>query len=227
MNDESSTNTKQIALVAIVVVAILAVAALVWRGRDRGATPEATSAPTEVAATAEPATREPAAEAATAQEATEPEQETSPLNAPESPLTAPESPLTAPIVVEPPALEAETTADSGGVTGRLMVLSGGERPVVNMIVGLAEVIRDDDGVPRVAGYDAANAFRTTTDDFGRFAINEVAPGTYAIIVDAVITSIMLADPVTGDPILVDVEPDSVVNIGRLDYDSLALPGYVE
>ncbi len=212
-----------------VLVLIFAVVILAACGRDRSAAPEATSAPNEAAApaTTEPAAQEPTAEAPTAQETTEPEQETSPLNAPESPLDAPESPLTAPIVVEPPALEAKTTADSGGVTGRIMVLSGGERPVVNMIVGLAEVIRDDDGVPRVAGYDAANAFRSTTDDFGRFAIDEVAPGTYAIIVDAVITSVMLADPVTGDPILVDVEPDSVVDIGRLDYDSLALPGYAE
>lgn len=212
-----------------VMILIFAVVILAACGRDRGAAPEATSAPTEAAApaTAEPAAQEPTAEAAAAQETAEPEQETSPLNAPESPLDAPDSPLTAPIVVEPPALDAKTSAESGGVTGRLMVLSGGERPVVNMIVGLAEVIRDDDGVPRVAGYDAANAFRTTTDDFGRFAIDEVAPGTYAIIVDAVITSIMLADPVTGDPILVDVEPDSVVDIGRLDYDSLALPGYSE
>jgi len=228
-------NRKTIALILIMAVVVLTAC-----GRDRESASETpTTAPTvapvvEKSAEEAPAQDPTTAEEASAEKAAASGQEESPLDAPESPLAGPESPLDAPEspleepAVEPPALDAITGAETGALIGRILVSnSNGENPVVNMKVALAEVIRDEEGVARVAGYEPAVARRTASDDLGRFALNELDPGTYAIILDAVITSIMLNDPVTGETILVDIKAGEVVDLGRLDYESLALPGYVE
>ena len=147
---------------------------------------------------------------------------------PMSPLDAPESPLATPVVVEPPSLPTETQDGTGAFIGRIMINNAsGVRPVQDMIVALADVLRDEDGTPLIAGYESAVARKTATDELGRFAMNNVEPGTYAIILDAVITSVLLADPTTGEPILIEVTDGDVVDIGRLDYESLALPNYLE
>ena len=57
------------------------------------------------------------------------------------------------------------------------------------------------------------------------SIEEVPPATYAIILDAVTTSILLADPITGDPILIEIDADALTDVGRLNYESLDLPEY--
>lgn len=147
---------------------------------------------------------------------------------PMSPLDAPESPLATPVVVEPPSLPTETQDGTGAFIGRIMINNAaGVRPVQNMKVALADVLRDEDGTPLIAGYEAAVAPKTATDELGRFAMNNIEPGTYAIILDAVITSVLLADPATGDPILIEITDGDVTDIGRVDYESLALPGYLE
>jgi hypothetical protein len=209
-------------------------------GRDRGeasdagadqatvevAPPDAaTEAPSAVEPTEAPAeeTEAPAQDEETSGEEAIADAAASPLV--ESPLSDGPSPLATP-VAEPPALDVQTSTETGAVIGRVMLVTDTEvRPVADMKVALADVLLDDDGIPRIAGYDPATPLRTMSDELGRFAIEDVAPATYAIILDAVTTSVMLADPITGDPILIEVDADAVTDIGRLNYDSLALPGY--
>ncbi len=222
----------------LLLLLFLLVASLAGCGRSRPApgdtapTQAPTEAPAEVVpetATEAPAAAEPT-EAAAEETATEESEAVvedaaaSPLA--DSPLGDGGSPLATPIAAEPPALDAQTTTETGAVIGRIMLMNENEtRPVANMKVALADVLLDDDGIPRIAGYDAANAYKTTSDDLGRFAIESVPPATYAIILDAVTTSILLADPLTGDPILIEIDADGLTDVGRLNYDSLDLPGY--
>ena len=231
---------------ALILLLVLLVATLAGCGRSRPAPSDtaATQAPTQAAAEAEPAeaeateaepaeaeatdvpaTEAPATEApAEEDEAVVEDSAASPLA--DSPLGDGGSPLATPIAAEPPALDAQTTTETGAVIGRIMLMNENETlPVSNMKVALADVLLDDDGIPRIAGYDAANAYRTISDDLGRFAIEDVPPATYAIILDAVRTSILLADPLTGDPILIEIDADALTDVGRLNYESLDLPGY--
>lgn len=116
--------------------------------------------------------------------------------------------------------------DSGAIVGRILIArEGGDVPVAGLILGLAEVLRGEDGIARASGYAADTPNKSTTDDGGGFVVNNVPPGTYSLILDAVVTSYQLADPESGDTILVEVQPGEVVDIGVLRFDSLPLPGF--
>ena len=119
-------------------------------------------------------------------------------------------------------------ADTGAIVGRILVgRDAGDVPVAGLIVGLADVIRGEDGVARASGYDMGSPNRTTTDDGGGFAVNNVAPGTYSLILDAVVTQYQLTDPQSGETILVEVQPGEVIDVGVLRFDSLPVPGFTE
>ena len=46
-----------------------------------------------------------------------------------------------------------------------------------------------------------------------------------IILDSTITSVMLANPDTGESIIVEVKADEVFDVGTLTYENLLIPGY--
>ena len=122
-------------------------------------------------------------------------------------------------------MQVETTPDTGAITGRILVVKPeGEIPVSNMILGLAEVIRDENGVAKVSGYVQGGPNRTTTDAYGRFILNGVKPGTYTLILDAVVMQYQLEDESSGDTILVDVTAGQETNVGTLRYNKLPVPG---
>ena len=93
------------------------------------------------------------------------------------------------------------------------------------MIGLAEVIRGEDGVPKASGYEASMAPKATTDDYGRFVFNDLKPGLYTLILDAVVTQYQLDTVDTGETILVEIKPNEIVDIGELRYPSLPIPGF--
>lgn len=140
-----------------------------------------------------------------------------------SPLPTPGSPLATPGAS---GMVGVAGADTGAIVGRLLVgRDTGDVPVAGLTVGLADVIRGEDGIARASGYAADTPNRSTTDEGGGFAINNIPPGTYTLILDAVITSYQLADPDSGDTILVEVQPGESVDIGILRFDTLPIPGF--
>lgn len=166
---------------------------------------------------------------------------------PESPLNAPsDSPLPTPGAVTTTAQAAgaekmnvipaagapinpQTTTTAGAVTGRIFVNDGqGFRPVTQIIVALAEIIKDENGNEIATGYDAVNSPRNDIRDDGIFVIENVPPGRYGIILDSVMTQVMLKDPENLDnSLLITVEADKVTDISNLVYASLPLPGYTQ
>jgi len=185
---------------------------------------EPTPTPTVAAPTAAPAAAEPTATPTSAQ----PE---SPLNA-DSPLPTP-TPETAAaaadtvnvIPVSGP-VDPQTSATTGAATGRVFVNNAqGFRPVTNVLVALAEVITGDDGVERAAGYDPAVAPRNDIREDGTFVIDNVPPGRYGVILDAVTTSILIKDAANLDnSLVITIEAGQVTDLGVLVYETLALPG---
>ncbi len=169
----------------------------------------------------------------------------SPLNAPgDSPLSAPgDSPLPTPTSVTStaatevgaetvdvipaagPPVDPKTTETTGAVTGRIFVHNDqGFRPIHKVIVALAAVIAGDDGIERAAGYDAAAAPRTDIRDDGTFVIDEVPPGRYGVILDAVMAQILITEPENPEnSLVITIEAGEVTDLGNLVYPSLALP----
>lgn len=132
-----------------------------------------------------------------------------------------ESPLAIP---ELPTPEPQTSDTTGALVGQLVVRGPqGVTPVRDTTIGLAEVIRDEQGVMRVSGYDLATPNRASTDAAGQFVISNVPTGTYTIIVDAVVTQIQLDSAKTGETIIVDIAPNKVTDLGLLSYESLPIP----
>ena len=152
------------------------------------------------------------------------EQPVSPLQQPASPLPSGSTDVTS---TQASAAE-NVPSTSGVVEGSITVnLKAGPKPLATTIIALAELIPDENGKPKVAGYSASSAPRTISDEQGFFKIEDVKPGTYALILDSVISSYLLSDPVSGDSILVEVNGGKVTDIGHLEYDKLPVAGFAE
>jgi hypothetical protein len=144
----------------------------------------------------------------------------SPLAAPVSPLAAPVSPLAVP---DQATLTSPTT---GAIVGALLIQRGGvETAIEGVYIGLADVIRDEQGIPKVSGYEPSAAQRAATDAAGQFVLKDLKPGSYTLILDAAVTQYQLMYPNSENTILVDVEPGKIVNLGALRYESLPIPGF--
>jgi hypothetical protein len=178
--------------------------------------------------TPEPTVAAPAPTATAAPAATPtPAQPESPLNT-DSPLPTPtdaiEAAASAIPVGEP--INPQTSASAGAVTGRIFINNEkGFRAVSGLLVGLAEVIKDDVGVEKAAGYDPSTAPRGELRPDGAFVIDNVPPGRYGVILDAVTTSLLLKEMENPDnSLVITVEADKVTDLGNMVYPSIPLPG---
>ncbi|MFZ4661595.1 MAG: hypothetical protein ACOYNY_31595 [Caldilineaceae bacterium] len=184
---------------------------------------EPTPEPTVAAAAVATATAVPAATPTAAQ----PE---SPLP-PDSPLPtpAPASAVGADALAAIPAgepVKPQTSATTGAVTGRIFINDEkGFRTIPGIIVALAEVIKGDDGIEKAAGYDPATAPASEIRDDGAFVLNNVPPGRYGVILDAVTTSILATEAENPqNSLLITVEAGKVTDLSTLVYGPLPLPG---
>jgi len=178
--------------------------------------------------TPEPTVAAPAPTATTAPAATPtPAQPESPLKA-DSPLPTPTDAIEAAVAAIPigEPINPQTSASAGAVTGRIFIHNEKDfRAVSGLLVGLAEVIKGDDGVEKAAGYDPSTAPRGELRPDGAFVIDNVPPGRYGVILDAVTTSLLLKEMENPDnSLVITVEADKVTDLGNLVYPSIPLPG---
>jgi hypothetical protein len=207
-----------------------------------GGDEEPTPTPVPPTATSAPATPTelPAEPTAT----TEPEVEEAPP-ALESPLGAPlESPLVSPLDEPeasqapmpdlPPAPEVELTETTGAVTGVIIAKGsdGNYKALVNVTIGLGDLVPDDKTSEVIAAaYDPRESIRTTTDLTGRFVLNGVPPNKdgYGLILDSVINAALLSYPAGHEKgngsIVFKIEPNTLLDLGELKYDTLPLYGF--
>lgn len=108
----------------------------------------------------------------------------------------------------------------GIVTGTLLVNG---KPVYDVSLYLAGVIKDDQGRDSVASLDRANSPRAITDSKGNFTFYNVQAGKYGLILDTVLNVYLLHDPKTNIQIMIAIHDMEQSNLGELDYDELPLP----
>jgi len=97
------------------------------------------------------------------------------------------------------------------------------QPVKNVILYLAETIKDSAGVDSVAAVDRVRSPRTVSNDRGHFLFSNVPPGTYGLVIDFITTSYLLWYPNAEKPLLIQVSAGEETALGTLLYDTLPLP----
>ncbi len=119
----------------------------------------------------------------------------------------------------------QVTPDRGALVGVLLVrgTSGEMRPVANTKLALGEILTDEDGNERIVGYDPAAAPSTITDENGAFVLEDVPPGRYGLVLDIVMSSFLLFDEGSGDPLFVEVTAGEITDVGVLEYEALPIP----
>jgi hypothetical protein len=113
----------------------------------------------------------------------------------------------------------------GVVTGTLLFTEDDQSVAkANVPLFLAEVLTDENGVPRVAAINRIESPRTATDSEGQFIFSNVPPGDYGIVLDIVVKAYLLPEPDSDDDLIISVLPGEVIDLGILSYDTSILPG---
>jgi hypothetical protein len=150
-----------------------------------------------------------------------------PINAPQFnnsgypyPNSAYPHPLEEPVLMATSGPIPAPEENSGIVTGFLLIQG---KPVVDVSVYLADLLKDDQGNDSIASYDRANSPRAFTDIEGKFVFANIEPKKYGLILDVVLNSYLLSHPKGSGPIFITVEAGKIVDLGKLDYTELPLP----
>ena len=111
---------------------------------------------------------------------------------------------------------ATTNAQLGSVTGYVLVRG---KPA-DGIMYLAAMIKDTSGKESLAGLNPSKSPWCVPDATGKFSFINVQPGRYALVFDDTSQSYVLPKPDTKEVIVITVENAKVVDLGKLDYNTL-------
>lgn len=129
----------------------------------------------------------------------------------------------------PPVLRTLTPSleesDVSTIRGALFLeqVNGEEIPVVGVLLYLAEVLTAQDGTDSLAALDKASSPRAVTTEEGAFEFRSVATGKYGLVLDLVSQSFILMNPQDGETMLISIEDQKTIDLGKLIYPSLPLP----
>lgn len=161
----------------------------------------------------------------------------------ESPLDA-NSPLPEPVVepvaepvaatevaVKSPVIAPSDIGETVGVlTGVLRAKhrDGDVRPLVEAVVGLGELVKNDEGEGYIGvAYSASDSPRVRTDENGIFIFMDLEPKKYGLILDAVVAQTLLTYPDDDlKDIIIEIKAGEQLDLGVLEYDSVPYPGFV-
>lgn len=125
----------------------------------------------------------------------------------------PEDPFSAPTPVE----------GKGVVIGQVVDENSGE-PLVKKSMFLGEIIPLEPGPNYSIGVHERSSPRAFSNNEGRFAIGDVPPGTYALLVWTPFEATIVQDPETGSDLLVEVSAGQTVELGIIETTSPRSPG---
>ena len=144
-------------------------------------------------------------------------------NAPVSPATSVPSLAPAPTfdasAVTFPTIEPPTNGQ-GTVTGHIISKETGQ-PIYLVGVQLAEVHRGEGGEDGIFILDLAQSPYTETDELGWFALNNIPPGEYVLVVGWVeAEDYYIAQDEAGKPMVWTAVANSVVSVGEIRSDRI-------
>ena len=113
------------------------------------------------------------------------------------------------------------TSHTGGTVSGVLLTDSPTNPPEGMPVYLGEVLLAN-GTPALASLDKQASPKTLLGSDGRFIFINVPPGSYSLIVDMVIRTVIVRDPVTGGDILIVVKEGETVDLGTLTLLDLSL-----
>lgn len=147
-----------------------------------------------------------------------------PTEAPAAEAASPLSPVASPLPTPTSVPAISSSEGTGVITGRLLLILEDGRivPVPDVVMAAAEVLTNDQGEEKVVGYDRTGSPKDQTDENGFFAIVDVPPGRYGLILDTVMTSFLLSMPDQSGDMLITIEPGTQADMGELTYDMLPL-----
>jgi hypothetical protein len=128
---------------------------------------------------------------------------------------APETPM-----ITNPSPTFTVDPQLGLVRGRLL---RNNVPIPDVVLDLAEVMKDNTGKDIIAGLDRTKSPNATTDNQGTFVFINVITGRYALILDIITNQFLLNYPGSEDSIIMQVEAGKEVNLGDLNFDDLPVP----
>jgi len=113
----------------------------------------------------------------------------------------------------------QPSSDSGVITG-ILLLKG--KPVIDVNVYLADLLKNDQGVESIASFDRTNSLRAFTDNEGRFVFANVKPGKYGLVLDMIVISYLLVYPNGNNTLIIQTEAGKTADLGKLNYSELPI-----
>jgi len=125
-----------------------------------------------------------------------------------------------PTVTLEPVLTIPVPAPSlglGVIHGQLIQETG--QPIINTQVRLGDVVwfQGQEGQEGLVVSERSRAPQTISDAQGNFVLADVSPGTYGLVVADPNSPehIFVRDPTTGRALLIEVEKDKIVDLGKV------------
>jgi hypothetical protein len=117
-----------------------------------------------------------------------------------------------------PTEQVMTTETTGAITGVLLDTEG--QPISGLGVFLADLTDGPEPGTNIITYQLASSKRGSTDDRGRFVINDVEPNSYSLAVWTPSYSGLIPEPgsAEGSAILLEVEAGEVTDVGTLEIE---------
>jgi hypothetical protein len=136
-----------------------------------------------------------------------------------APQAVPDEANSYPVPTSSEGLSPDPTQDPklGIVHGKMLLLG---KPYTEGQIYLSEVIKDNQGTELVVGFDRTSVIRGALDGSGSFAIKNVPPGRYGVVLDKVSNAFLLMKPGKDESFIIDVVEGQNLDLGTLDYPNL-------
>jgi hypothetical protein len=107
------------------------------------------------------------------------------------------------------------------VVGAIVVdMDGKVVPIKNTNIFLSPILKDKNGVERVAQFDRAQCPFTQTDEQGNFTFTNVPAGRYVIILDEVVQSFLLSETSSAYTLMLTATAGKTTDLKTLHYHTL-------
>jgi hypothetical protein len=114
----------------------------------------------------------------------------------------------------PESLEIpEPSADSGVVTGQLLTPGPGGDPYIGSLYLASTISSDQEGFPPIVAFSDQTDPLAVQDQTGRFLFDDIAPGTYSLVIWNPVASTVIEEPGTNDYMVFEVTAGEVTDLG--------------